>query len=35
MIMPEAVGEDGGLRRAFTQLERAIDQWCAEAKFAA
>lgn len=35
MIMPEAVGDDGGLRRAFTQLERAMDQWCVEAKLAA
>jgi hypothetical protein len=35
VIQPEAVSDDGGLRRAFTQLERAMDQWCAEAKLAA
>ena len=34
-IMPDAVGGDGRLRRAFEQLERAMDQWCAEAKLAA
>jgi hypothetical protein len=34
-IMPEAVRDDSRLRRAFTQLERAIDQWCEEAKLAA
>src|SRR6266446_5600124 len=34
-IMPDAVGGDGRLRRAFEQLDRAMDQWCAEAKLAA
>ena len=34
-VMPEAVRDDSRLRRAFDQLERAMDQWCAEAKLAA
>jgi hypothetical protein len=34
-IMPPAVCDDTRLRRAFAQLERAMDQWCAEAKLAA
>jgi hypothetical protein len=34
-VMPEAVRDDSRLRRAFAQLERAMDQWCAEAKLAA
>jgi hypothetical protein len=34
-IMPDAVRADSRLRRAFEQFERAMDQWCAEAKFAA
>ena len=34
-IMPEAVRDDSRLRRAFEQLERAMDHWCAEAKLAA
>ena len=34
-VMPEAVRDDSRLRRAFEQLERAMDQWCAEAKLAA
>ena len=35
LVMPEAARDDGRLRRAFEQLERAMDQWCAEAKLAA
>jgi hypothetical protein len=34
-IMPDAVRADSRLRRAFEQFERAMDQWCAEAKLAA
>jgi hypothetical protein len=34
-IMPDAAHGDSRLRRAFEQLERAMDQWCAEAKLAA
>jgi hypothetical protein len=34
-IMPDAVHADSRLRRAFEQLERAMDQWCTEAKLAA
>jgi hypothetical protein len=35
VIMPDAVRDDSRLRLAFEQLERAMDHWCAEAKFAA
>lgn len=35
VVMPEAVQDDAPLRRAFAHLERAMDQWCAEAKLAA
>jgi hypothetical protein len=35
VIMPHAVRDDSRLRRAFEQFERAMDQWCAEAKLAA
>jgi hypothetical protein len=34
-IMPAAVRDDSRLRRAFEQLERAMDHWCEEAKLAA
>ncbi len=34
-IMPEAVRDDNRLRRAFAQLERAMDHYCEEAKLAA
>ena len=34
-VLPEAVRDDSRLRRAFDQLEHAMDQWCAEAKLAA
>jgi hypothetical protein len=34
-VLPAAVGEDSRLRRAFEQLEHAMDRWCAEAKLAA
>ena len=34
-IMPDAGGGDSRLRRAFEQLEHAMNQWCAEAKLAA
>jgi hypothetical protein len=34
-VMPQAVHTDSRLRRAFDQLERAMDQWCEEAKLAA
>jgi hypothetical protein len=34
-LMPDAVRDDSRLRRAFEQLERAMDQWCAEAKLPA
>ncbi len=34
-IMPDAVRADSRLRRAFERLERAMDQWCEEAKLAA
>jgi hypothetical protein len=35
VVMPDAARDDPALRRAFAQLEHAMDQWCAEAKFAA
>ena len=35
IIMPRAVREDAPLRRAFIQLEHAMDAWCAAAKLAA
>lgn len=35
LVLPDATQDDVPLRRAFTQLERALDQWCAEAKLAA
>jgi len=35
LVMSEAARDDGRPRRAFEQLERAMDQWCAEAKLAA
>jgi DNA-binding HxlR family transcriptional regulator len=35
LVLPEAARDDGRLRRAFDQLEHAMDQWCAEAKLAA
>jgi len=34
-IMPEAGRDDSRLRRAFAQLERAMDHYCEEAKLAA
>lgn len=34
-VIPDAVRESSRLRRAFEQLERAMDDWCAEAKLAA
>jgi len=35
VVMPEAVRDDQRLRRAFAQLENAMDRWCAETKLAA
>ena len=35
VVMPDAVQDDAPLRRAFAQLERTMDQWCAEAKLVA
>jgi len=35
LVLPDAAQDDAPLRRAFAQLERAMDQWCAEAKLAA
>jgi hypothetical protein len=35
VVMPEAARDDAPLRRAFDHLERAMDQWYAEAKLAA
>ena len=35
VIMPHAVRDDRRLRRAFEQLEHAMDHWCAEAKLVA
>jgi hypothetical protein len=34
-LLPDVAHEDSRLRRAFEQLERAMDQWCEEAKLAA
>jgi DNA-binding PadR family transcriptional regulator len=34
-VMPDRAPNDGLLRRAFEQLEHAMDDWCAEAKRAA
>jgi hypothetical protein len=35
LVTPDAVPGDAALRRAFQQLERAMDTWCAAAKLAA
>jgi len=35
LVMPDATQDDAPLRRAFMQLERAMDAWCAEAKLVA
>jgi DNA-binding HxlR family transcriptional regulator len=35
LVLPEAARDDGRLRHAFEQVERAMEQWCAEAKLAA
>ena len=35
VVMPEAARDDAPLRRAFAQLEHAMDQWCDEAKLVA
>jgi len=35
VVMPEVALDDAPLRRAFAQLEHAMDHWCAEAKLAA
>jgi hypothetical protein len=35
VVMPNVAQDDAPLRRAFAQLERTMDQWCAEAKLAA
>jgi hypothetical protein len=35
VVMPDAARDDRRLRRAFEQLERAMDHWCEEAKLAA
>ena len=35
VVLPDAAHDHAPLRRAFTHLERAMDQWCAEAKLAA
>lgn len=34
-VMPDTAANDSSLRRAFEQLERAMDDWCAEANVAA
>jgi DNA-binding PadR family transcriptional regulator len=34
-VMPTAASNDSALRRAFERLERAMDDWCAEAKLVA
>src|SRR5262249_45237831 len=34
-IIPDAARDDSRLRRAFAHLERAMDQWCEEAKLPA
>jgi hypothetical protein len=35
LVIPDAARDDGRLRRAFQQLEGAMDHWCSEAKLAA
>jgi hypothetical protein len=35
LVLPDAIRDNGPLRRAFDQLEQAMDRWCAEAKVAA
>ncbi len=35
LVMPDATQDDAPLRRAFVQLERVMDAWCAEVKLAA
>ena len=35
LVIPDVARDDGRLRRAFQQLEGAMDQWCSEAKLAA
>jgi hypothetical protein len=35
VVMPDAAQDDAPLRRAFAQLEHAMDHWCTEAKLAA
>jgi hypothetical protein len=35
VVLPDAAHDHAPLRRASTHLERAMDQWCAEAKLAA
>ena len=35
VVMPDVARDDALLRRAFAQLERVMDHWCAEAKLAA
>jgi hypothetical protein len=35
LVLPDPAHDDAPLRRAFAHLERAMDQWCAEAKLAA
>jgi len=35
IVMPDATRDDAPLGRAFVHLERAMDQWCAEAKLVA
>jgi hypothetical protein len=32
VVLPDAIHDEAPLRRAFAHLERAMDQWCAEAK---
>jgi hypothetical protein len=34
-VMPNLAPNDGALRRAFTRLEQAMDDWCAERKLVA
>jgi hypothetical protein len=34
-VIPEAAPNESALRRAFEHLEKAMDDWCAEAKMAA
>jgi len=35
VVLPDAAQDDAPLRRAFAQLEHAMDHWCAEAKLVA